>query len=219
LREQVGPLREDFLFAGEACTDWQLSEYHLSYHRSESTKHVPLMRYLRPDAQLMTAVTGFSDRSMVNQCLLYRYIISYEPYNFKGRLSDIPITLAYGRQMDRLRAELRHWLWDGDFQDTVGAQVTERVSGTEHAPYSVFRGAGDGSLAVVVANYSDDGILLDVSTDSWAGGSFRLLGESAWKDGASGVYLAGRSAAVVLKYPPTSVPRQDHTVSGIGGTC
>ena len=38
-----------------------------------------------PDALFMTAVTGFDDRNMINQCLLYRYIISYEPYNFKGR--------------------------------------------------------------------------------------------------------------------------------------
>ena len=37
----------------------------------------------------MTAVTGFNDRNMVNQCLMYRYIISYEPYNFKGHWTTI----------------------------------------------------------------------------------------------------------------------------------
>ena len=88
LRSISGPVREGFLYAGESCTDWQLSEYHLSYHRSEALDHVPLMRFLRPDALLMTAVTGFDDRNMVNQCLLYRYVVSYEPYNFKGRLSE-----------------------------------------------------------------------------------------------------------------------------------
>ena len=40
----------------------------------------------------MTAVTGFNDRNMINQCLLYHYVISYEPYNFKGRLDDYPLT-------------------------------------------------------------------------------------------------------------------------------
>ncbi len=60
-----------------------------------------------PDGQFMTAVTGFDDRNMINQCLLYRYIISYEPYNFKGLPEDYPLTLAYGKQMDALRTELR----------------------------------------------------------------------------------------------------------------
>ena len=47
----------------------------------------------------MTAVTGFNDRNMINQCLMYRYIISYEPYNFKGRLDDYPLTAGL-RQAD-----------------------------------------------------------------------------------------------------------------------
>jgi hypothetical protein len=50
----------------------------------------------------MTAVAGFDDRNMINQCLLYRYIISYEPNNFKGRLTDYPDTVAYSQKMDAL---------------------------------------------------------------------------------------------------------------------
>ena len=95
-----------------------------------------------PHAPFMTAVTGFDDRNMINQCLLYRYIISYEPYNFKGRLDDYPLTMAYGKQMDALRTELREYFWDGEFRHEVGAQVT--VKGQPHHPYAVFR-AEDGS--------------------------------------------------------------------------
>ena len=105
----------EFLFAGEACYDWELEAYHLAYFRSENKQHVPLSRYLQPHAQFMTAVTGFNDRNMVNQCLMYRYIISYEPYNFKGRLDDFPLTLQYGQKMDALRSELRNYFWDGEF--------------------------------------------------------------------------------------------------------
>jgi sugar phosphate isomerase/epimerase len=201
LREQSDRVRADFLYAGEACTDWQLSEYHVSYHRSESTTHVPLMRFLRPDAQLMTAVTGFDDRNMVNQCLLYRYIVSYEPYNFKGRLPDMPLTVAYGRRMDALRRELRRWLWDGEFADTLGAGVTDASNGSAHAPYSVFR-SGDGSLAVVVANYGCDERVLGVSVDDWSAASYRLVEEDGWTDASDGVRLPARSAAVVLERPP-----------------
>jgi hypothetical protein len=200
LREQSDLVRLDFLYAGEACTDWQLSEYHLSYHRSEAVDHVPLMRFLRPDALIMTAVTGFDDRNMVDQCLLYRYVVSYEPYNFKGRLTDAPLTVAYGRQMDLLRRELREWLWDGEFQDTLGATVTDRASGRPHAPYSVFRSARDASLAVVVANYSmDEEVVVDVVTDGAAvAGSCRLVDGPGWQPAAGGVGVPPRSAAVVL---------------------
>jgi sugar phosphate isomerase/epimerase len=197
LKEMSGRRREDFLYAGEACTDWQLSEYHVSYHRSESTTHVPLMRFLRPDALLMTAVTGFDDRNMINQCLLYRYIISYEPYNFKGRLTDMPLTIAYGQQMDALRTELRDWLWDGEFQDTIGAWVTDRTSGGPHMPFSVFKSGRDGSLAVVVANYSSEDRVVDVVVDGRVEGSYRLVEGNDWSDATGGVRLPARSAAVV----------------------
>ena len=130
-------MRPDFLFAGEACYDWEMEAYQLSYHRSENKQHIPLSRYMLPQAQFMTAVTGFNDRNMINQCLLYRYVISYEPYNFKGRLDDYPLTLAYGKQMDALRSELREYFWDGEFRDTVGAAVT--CAGKPHHPYAVFR--------------------------------------------------------------------------------
>ena len=203
LRRQSGPERPDFLYGGEACTDWQLSEYHLSYHRSEALDHVPLMRFLRPDALIMTAVTGFDDRNMINQCLLYRYVVSYEPYNFKGRLTDVPLTVAYGRQMASLREELRDWLWDGEFQDTVGATVTDRASGRPHVPYSVFKSARGSSLAVVVANYS---VEADVVVDVVAGGearagSYRLVDGPGWQAAGDGVRVPPRSAAVVLGRP------------------
>jgi hypothetical protein len=77
--------------------------FNQAYFRSEKKEHVPLSRYLQPHTQFMTAVTCFNDRNMVNQCLMYRYIISYEPYNFKGRLDDFPLTLQYGQALERYR--------------------------------------------------------------------------------------------------------------------
>jgi len=200
LRKQSDAVRRDFLYAGEACTDWQLSEYQVSYHRSQSVSHVPLMRYLRPDALLMTAVTGFDDRNMINQCLLYRYIISYEPFNFKGRLTDIPLTVEYGQQMDAFRAELREWLWDGEFQDTIGARVT--AGGEPHAPFSVFKSARDGSLAVVVVNYASEDCVVELSVDGRHENVYRFVGGEKWADASDGITLPPRSAVVVLEMPP-----------------
>jgi hypothetical protein len=192
------PVNPDFLFAGEACYDWELEAYHLSYHRSENKEHIPLSRYMAPDAPLMTAVTGFNDRNMINQCLLYRYIISYEPYNFKGHLDDFPLTVAYGRQMDALRTELREYFWDGEFRHEVGARVT--AAGQPHHPYAVFAHRDTGQLAVAIANYDEkEAITVQVTLDD--GGvlqRYRLVDDPTWRPAAAGVHIPPCSAAVVL---------------------
>ncbi len=138
----------DFFFAGEACWDMQYRHYSLSYFRI-GCGHVPLPRYVDPFQNLMVAVTGYNDRGMINQCLLCRYVISYEPLNFKGRLDDYPLTMEHGKKVDALRRRYSAYLWDGEFRDTQHAKVT--VGGKDHGPYSVFRTA-DGKRAIVIVN-------------------------------------------------------------------
>ena len=188
----------DFLFAGEACYDWQFDAYQFSYHRSESKTHIPLSRYMLPEVPLATAVTGFNDRNMVNQCLLYRYVISYEPYNFKGRLDDYPLTMAYGKQMDALRTELRHIFWDGEFRHTVGASVT--VDGAPHHPYAVFTDRRSGQPGMAIANYDDTRpITADYVLDGGGRLSrYRLVDDAAWGSPEDGIVIPPRSAAVVI---------------------
>ena len=84
---------------------------------------------------------------MINRILMYRYIISYEPGFFKGRLRDFPLTLAYGKKVDALRRRYKAWLWDAEYRDTLGATVSSDGA----SRYSVFRTA-DGRRAVVVIN-------------------------------------------------------------------
>jgi hypothetical protein len=193
------PLNPDFLYSGEGCYDWEFEVYHLSYHRSENTQHIPLARYVFPDIPLMTAVTGFNDRNMINQCLLYRYIISYEPYNFKGHLEDYPLTLAYGRKMNALRSQLREYFWDGEFRDTQGAVVT--TGGKPHHPYSVFINHKNGMQGIVVANY-DEQDTIDARVILENGGSlkrYRLVDEPEWRSDREGVIIPPCSAAVMIE--------------------
>ena len=121
LRAAADNVNPDFLFAGEGPQDWLTQHYPLSYFRGSST---PIQRYIDPQAPIMVAVNGFDDREQLNQILLYRYIISYEPYNFKGQLTDFPLTLAYGKKIDALRHKYKARLWDAEFRDTLGAEVT-----------------------------------------------------------------------------------------------
>jgi hypothetical protein len=146
LRAAADKVNPDFVFAGEGPQDWLMQYYPISYFRINAQSR-PVCRYIDPQAPLMVAVTGFDDREMLNLILLNRYIISYEPYNFKGHLTDFPLTLAYGKKIDALRRKYKAWLWDAQFRDMQGAAV--RADGSHR--YSVFCTAA-GKRAVVVVN-------------------------------------------------------------------
>jgi hypothetical protein len=83
--------------------------------------------------------------------LAHRYIISHEAYNFEGRVTVIPLTLAYGKKMDALRLKYHDWIWDAEFRDTLGATVDAVGS---HR-YTVFR-SSKGKRAVIVVNQEPD---------------------------------------------------------------
>jgi hypothetical protein len=146
LRAAADKVSSDFLFSGEAPQDWLLQYFPCSYFRINADS-VPVSRYIDPQAPLMVAVTGFDDREMLNLILMGRYIISYEPYNFKGYLTDYPLTLAYGKKIDALRRKYKDYLWDAEFRDTLGATVTADGA----VRYSVFK-TSSGKRAVVVVN-------------------------------------------------------------------
>ena len=136
----------EFLFSGEGPGDWLMPYYVLGYYRiGAGTVHA--LRYIDPQAPLMAAVRGFDAREELNLILAYRYIISYEPYNFKGHVTDFPLTLAYGKKIDALRRRYKAWIWDAEFRDNLGA----KVSADGMVRYTVFRNSA-GKRAVVVIN-------------------------------------------------------------------
>jgi hypothetical protein len=149
-RKEIDP--EHFLMSGESPWDLMHRFYRLGYARIDGETHIPLQRYIDPHLPLMIAATGWNDRQMINRALLYRYVISYEPYNFKGRLDDFPLTIEYGKKVDALRRTHRAYLWAGDFSDTIGASVN--VNGKPHSQYTVSANNA-GKRAVTVANPSD----------------------------------------------------------------
>jgi hypothetical protein len=187
----------DFLFAGEACYDREMAVYQLSYHRSENRLHFPVSRYSLPSGQYMTAVTGFDDRNMIAQCLLYRYIISYEPYNFKGKLGDFPLTLEYGKRMDQLRMELRDYFWDGEFRHELGAKV--QCSGKPHQPFSVFLNAKNGKPGLVVANYEDEAVEVSAEAEGGTLSRWKAIDNPAWMTFCGTLHIPARSCVVIIE--------------------
>jgi hypothetical protein len=145
-RASADKVNPDFIFAGEGPQDWLMQSYPVSYFRIGAESR-PVCRYIDSQAPLMVAATGIDDREMLNLILAYRYIISYEPYNFKGHVTDFPLTLAYGKKIDALRRKYKAWIWDAEFRDTLGASVSANGS---HR-YTVFHTAA-GKRAVIVVN-------------------------------------------------------------------
>jgi hypothetical protein len=147
LRTGIG--EENFLLAAEAPFDLQHEHYGLSYFRI-SPGHIPAERLIDPFYPIMIAVCGFDDREMINRALLYRYIISYEPFNFKGDITDFPLTLEYGRKVDLLRRRYANFLWAGAYQHHQGVRVLGSEIGS--IDYSVFVNTQNNNRAVVLIN-------------------------------------------------------------------
>jgi hypothetical protein len=143
----------------------------------------------------MVAVTGFDDREMLNLILMDRYIISYEPYNFKGRLSDYPLTLAYGKKIDALRRKYKAYLWDADFRDTLDANVT--ADGASR--YSVFV-TSSGKRAVVVINQEFSKVITATVDLPHPGRLVVATPEQPDAQPTTGtLHISARSAAVVME--------------------
>ena len=153
---------KNFLMAGEAPYDLETRYYSVYYFRI-TPGHVPVERYNDPFLPMMIAATGFDDREMINQALRYRYIISYEPFNFKGNLADFPLTLNYGRKVDAFRRRYKEYLWDAEFRDDQDAGVT--VDGKPWHEFSTFR-RPDGKRAIVVVNHGRSAISAGVEAGS-----------------------------------------------------
>lgn len=146
LRETADKVNPDFVLAGEGPEDWLMQYFPISYFRIGNDSK-PVCRYIDSKIPLMCAVTGWDDREMLNLILMDRYIISYEPFQFKGYLEDFPLTLAYGKKIDDLRRKYKDYLWDADFRDTLGADVTADGK----VRHTVFV-TSTGKRAVVVVN-------------------------------------------------------------------
>lgn len=193
-RAAADKVNPDFLFSGEGPGDWLMPYYTLGYYRiGPNTRHA--LRYLDPHAPLMAAVRGFDARDEINLCLVYRYIISYEPYNFKGHVTDFPLTLAYGKEVDALRRKYREFVWDAEFRNTLGAQVV--ANGLFR--YAVYV-AEDGRRAVVLMNLEQSKPIMVQATLPNARNMVVATPENQEaKPSSSAITIPARSAAILME--------------------
>jgi len=184
----------DFFMAGEACYDLQ-SKYYGIYTREDVT-HTAVMRYIDPELPIACAVTANYDKNKVNSCLRCRYSISYEPRNYKGRLSEFPRIMEYGQKVDALRRKYSDFLWDGEYRDVLGATVKGK-----DIVYSVFKRRSDGKKAVVVLNINiKDAVDAAVSIDGSTGSQIMVSPENQEPVAFTGsVKIQPQSAVVIME--------------------
>jgi hypothetical protein len=184
----------DFLFSGEGPCDWLMPYYVLGYYRiGWGTVHA--LRYIDPHAPLMAAVRGWDARDEVNLTLAYRYIIEYESYNFKGSITDFPLTLEYGKKVDALRKRYKEWVWDAEFRDTIGANVTADGA----VRYTVFH-KPNGKRAVVVLNLEQKKAISATLDVPKAGSLMAATPEQPEARAVNGsISIPARSAVIVME--------------------
>ena len=192
--------RREQLISCEAAHDKHTCDYGLSYFRIFAG-HVPVLRYIDPHYPILVGLWGYDDREKINMCLMYRYLIEYEPLNFKGYLEEAPLTLEYGKKVDALRRRYQAQLWDAVFEDVLGATVT--VNRQPYKDYSVFRNA-DGRRTIVIANHDQkNNIEANVAIDDYVGGLWAASPEAPEAQPVSGAMtIPPRSVAVVFQEPP-----------------
>ena len=192
------PVNADFLYAGEAVFEPLCTYYSLAYTRLNES-HTEVYRYVDPYRPLMAAVYGFDDREIINKCLLCRYIMSYEPYNFKGRVDDFPLSLEYGNKVDDFRRRYREYVWDAEYRSTFGASVTA-AKGADF-DYSVYKNPDSGKRAVIVVNNNrEKSVEVTVAIDNAARSLVYASPENSNARTTDGtVEIPARSAIVVME--------------------
>jgi hypothetical protein len=192
LRAAADKKNPDFIFSGEGQQDWLMQYFPFS---ETGVGAMPICQYLDRHALMLAGVSGFDDREQINMILLRRCIIQYEPFLYKGYLSDFPMTVAYGKKVDALRAKYKGYLWDADFRDTLGAEVSAGGS----FRYSVFL-ADSGKRAVVVINQGSDKAITAKVTLPHPGKLVVATPEEPEGRPTTGtVQIPARSAAVVME--------------------
>lgn len=172
IRARLGDAAGTFVIAAEGAYDAQFEDYDVSYFRSASAQHRPVGRMLRPDARIVTALTGFDEHGMIAQSILDGYAMSLEPFNFKGRPADMPATVERARRAEDLRRRYADWLWNGELVggDAISIRGLDGSEPGALVRHTVWRrDADDSSRVVVVANLGVEAV--DLHLDGLADGA------------------------------------------------
>lgn len=164
--------------------------YALNASEGEYTKR----RYLDPFTPIIARAEVRRARRDMNQALLNRFNIAYDLNFYGSQLNDYPHIAEYGRQIEALRERYAAELWNAEFVERQGAQV----SGPD-LNYSVFVGR-NGKRAVVVANMGTERTSkAQVTLSGACAMAYASPEDPAQKTFGGSVEIAPQSAVVIFE--------------------
>lgn len=195
--------RPEFSIVQEELNDFS-AQYHTmaeirtgQYGRENS---LPIAMYMFPEVNFVEPIYGLQDRGLVNHCVLARVAVDLEPFNFKGRLTDIPYLTAYAKKVLELRRALADYLWYGKFRDVLDSSVKVEQGDAKLVRWSRFEHRQTGKPAIVLVNHARQAATLTVDARG-AGAACTLYRpeaapakNSTWR----GVALPPESLAVLV---------------------
>jgi hypothetical protein len=109
-------------------------------------------RYVNTNTPMITVINERKAREDMNFCLKNRCNICYN-FSLIGReLGNYPLIIKYGQEMEKLRRKYSDFIWDGEYQDKLGATVNG-----DNISYAVYK-SKDGRKAVIIINNGTDDV-------------------------------------------------------------
>ncbi|GHS91435.1 hypothetical protein FACS1894174_01280 [Bacteroidia bacterium] len=143
---QVKKSHKDFVSLGHGFYDFQTTFYD-GYYIQSSVSGSPLHRYINPQIPIIASMDVRNARKDMNLCLRNRYNICYDLNFYNNQLKIYPKIMEYGRQIETLRNKFRDFIWEGEFNDILGASVNGN-----NIIYAVYTRKSDGKKAVIITN-------------------------------------------------------------------
>lgn len=194
----------EFALASETWWDRAFQYVNVLYSRMTDIDIAdPTLIYTFPEVTSTIFAENPTDFNVMNNGMRYGMVWALAPRHYNDSLDErLTQPLArYVRELIRIRARHRDVLFHGRFQDTLGAQVSQRPD----LRYSVFRTtrAAQPRQACVVVNYGDRSIDTSVT---WGGANRAEICQPYQADRVAtlpaDIQVPPHSCAVVAEIPP-----------------
>lgn len=154
----------------------------------------PRYRYANPSMPMLSRVEVRRARRNMNMALLNRLHIVYDLNFYSDRLSDYPHIVEYGRQIEALRERYADRIWNAEFAEHRGAEV----SGAD-LNYSVFVDR-NGKRSVVVVNMgTEQASAAEIRVPDAAALQVASPEAPEWKPFDGRIEIAPQSAVVIVE--------------------
>jgi len=145
---QIKKAKPDIAVLGNGFIDTQTAYY--DGYRSDGRSD--RQRYVNTNTSIITVINERRAREDMNFCLKNQCNICYN-FSFIGReLKNYPLIIKYGQDIEALRKKYSDFIWNGEYQDQLGATVTGK-----NISYAVYKNK-DGRKAVIIINNRKDDI-------------------------------------------------------------